>query len=162
LTMPSKRLTIILAACATVAVAGTTFVYAQPSGSPDRSDRQRGERYVPTADDLSAFTDARVAAIKAGLRLTPEQEKNWPAFEVACRKLAKLGPDRILAFRDPPAPPADVVERLQRRADAVGRSAAALRQAADATEPLYKSLDDAQKRRFAMLTPMLGRFSGAG
>ena len=51
----------------------------------------------PNPEDLGAFTDARVAALKAGLRLTPEQEKNWPAFEQAYRNLAKLRTDRFAA-----------------------------------------------------------------
>jgi zinc resistance-associated protein len=157
--MSTRSWTSTLAVSAVIAVAGSTFVYAQQSGSPgpsDRSNQIRPERFRPTADDFSAFTDARVAAIKAGLRLNAEQEKNWPAFEEAFRNLAKLHTDRILAFRDgSPSPPADMLEGLQRRADVLGRSAAALRQVADATTPLYKSLDDAQKRRFAVLAPML-------
>src|SRR5439155_23574335 len=37
----------------------------------------------PSAEDVAAFTDARIAGLKAGLKLTPEQEKNWPAVEAA-------------------------------------------------------------------------------
>jgi hypothetical protein len=162
--MSTRSWTNILAVSAVIAVAGSTFVYAQqsgPPGAPDRSNQMRPERFRPTAEDFSAFTDARVAAIKAGLRLNAEQEKNWPAFEDAFRNLAKLRTDRILAFRDgPPSPPADMLEGLQRRADVLSRSAAALRQVADATAPLYKSLDDAQKRRFAVLAPMLRQQPG--
>ena len=151
----------VLAVAGLAALAGSTFVHAQQSGAPDRPSQTRLERYRPTADDFSAFRDARVAAIKAGLRLTPEQEKNWAAFEEAFRNISKLRTDRILANRDTPSsPPADMLENLQQRADTVGKSAAALRQVADATAPLYKSLDDAQKRRFAVLAPMLGRPMG--
>ena len=42
-----------------------------------------------------AFTDARVAGLKAGLKLTAEQEKNWPAVETAIRDLAKERADRM-------------------------------------------------------------------
>ena len=42
------------------------------------------------ADDLKAFTDARIAALKAGLQLTPDQEKNWAPFEQALRDLANV------------------------------------------------------------------------
>ena len=48
-------------------------------------------------------------------------------------------------------PAADPVERLQRRADALGIAAAGLKKLADAEGPLYKSLDEAQKRRFELL-----------
>jgi hypothetical protein len=42
-----------------------------------------------SADDFAAFTDARIAALKVGLKLMPAQEKNWPALETALREQAK-------------------------------------------------------------------------
>jgi zinc resistance-associated protein len=39
---------------------------------------------------MKAFTEARIAALKAGLPLTLDQENNWPQFEQAIRDLAKL------------------------------------------------------------------------
>ena len=39
-------------------------------------------------------------------------------------------------------------------------SAAAMKKIADAADPLYKMLDDGQKRRLAILTHMEGRFGG--
>jgi zinc resistance-associated protein len=112
--------------------------------------QQRG----PSLDDLAAFTDARVAALKAGLRLTPEQEANWPAFEQAYRNLAKLRTDRAATGRGQTTAPEDqnMVDRLQRRADAVSQYGAALQDLAKSARPLYASLDDAQKRRFVALT----------
>ena len=41
-------------------------------------------------------------------------------------------------------------------------SAAALKKIADAADPLYKTLDDGQKRRLAILTHRGGRFGGEG
>jgi zinc resistance-associated protein len=112
--------------------------------------QQRG----PSLDDLAAFTDARVAALKAGLRLTPEQEANWPAFEQAYRNLAKLRTDRVATGRGQATAPDDqnMVDRLQRRADVVSQYGAALQDLAKSARPLYQSLDDAQKRRFVALT----------
>ncbi|MET0606898.1 MAG: hypothetical protein ABWZ80_10600, partial [Beijerinckiaceae bacterium] len=46
------------------------------------------------AEDFSAFTDARIASLKAGLKLTAEQERLWPAFEAALRERAKTRSDR--------------------------------------------------------------------
>jgi hypothetical protein len=46
-----------------------------------RFDSQDRIRPRLGAEDLGAFIDARVAALKAGLELTPDQAKNWPAFE---------------------------------------------------------------------------------
>jgi zinc resistance-associated protein len=111
----------------------------------------------PSADDLGAFTDARVAALKAGLRLTSEQEANWPAFEQAYRNLAKLRTDRVAAGRGQTGAPDDqnMVDRLQRQADAVSQYGTALQDLAKAARPLYQSLDEAQKRRFVALTRFL-------
>ena len=43
------------------------------------------ERFSP--EDREAFTDARIAALRARLKLTPDQEKLWPAVEDAIRGL---------------------------------------------------------------------------
>ena len=51
----------------------------------------------------------------------------------------------------------DAIGRLRQGADAMTARAAGLKKLADAAEPLYKSLDDGQKRRFAMLLRMGGR-----
>jgi hypothetical protein len=52
------------------------------------------------------------------------------------------------------------VARLRERADAMAASAAAMKRIADAADPLYKTLDEGQKRRLAILTHMEGRFGG--
>jgi len=41
------------------------------------------------AEHAAAFTDARIAALKAGLKLTSAQDKNWPALETVLREVAK-------------------------------------------------------------------------
>ena len=46
--------------------------------------------------------------------------------------------------------------RLRDRADRMAETAAGLKKIADAADPLYKSLDDGQKRRLSMLTRMGG------
>ena len=56
--------------------------------------------------------------------------------------------------------PDDPVARLRERADNMATSAAAMKKIADAADPLYKTLDDGQKRRLAILTHMAGRFGG--
>src|SRR4029078_8164535 len=48
--------------------------------------------------------------------------------------------------------PDDPVARLRERADNMANSAAAMKKIADAADPLYKTLDDSQKRRLAGLT----------
>jgi zinc resistance-associated protein len=142
----------IVAGTAVLAIAGTSLVYAQQRGGRDGA-----HRWQPNIEDMRAFGEARLAGLKAGLTLTPEQEKNWPAFEQAARDVGKLRVDRMTAMRSAP-PSNDPVERLRQRATAMSDSGAALKKLADATDPLYKSLDDGQKRRFSVLS----RLGGAG
>ena len=52
------------------------------------------------ADDHEAFLDAKLAGLKAGLRLTPDQEKLWPPFETAVRDAAKLHMDQMKSMMD--------------------------------------------------------------
>ena len=54
-------------------------------------------------------------------------------------------------------PSNDPVERLRQRAGALSDTGAALKRLADATDPLYKSLDENQKRRFAVLNRLAGQ-----
>ena len=103
-------------------------------------------------EDIKAFTDARIAALKAGLALTPEQEKNWPPFEQAMRDLAKARAERMQAWaQGAGAAESDPIAQLQKRADALSQRGTLLKQLATAATPLYQSLDDAQKRRFHIL-----------
>lgn len=109
-----------------------------------------------TAEDTAAFSDARIAALKAGLELRPDQEKAWNSFEAAFRDFAKQQTDRITQSRSTP-PEADLIALMRRRADAMSAAALALKQLADITEPLYGRLDDSQKRRMLALTTGPGR-----
>jgi zinc resistance-associated protein len=139
----------VLAGTTAAVIAGSSLVLAQ-----QMPGRDGGPRWHPSPADRSAFTDARIAALKAGLKLTPEQEKNWPAFEAAIRDMSKAHADRMAA-RGKEQPSADPVERLRRGADALGTAATGLKKLADAEEPLYKSLDDAQRHRFQILAQAL-------
>lgn len=100
-------------------------------------------------EDRAAFLSARVAALHAGLQLTPEQDKAWPGFEKAYRDLAEVRGHRRFHAGDRES--LDALQRAQRWADALAARSSALRHYADALAPLYQSLDDGQKRRFAML-----------
>ena len=146
----------IVAGTAALAIAGTSLVYAQQRGGRDGMMMERPQL---NAEDLRAFGEARLAALKAGLLLTPEQEKNWPAFEQAARDYGKVRMDRLAALRSGTGSD-DPVERLRQRATAMTDAGAALKKLADATDPLYKSLDENQKRRFAILNRLTGSDRG--
>src|SRR5262245_54466065 len=86
----------IVAAGVVFVIAGTTAVYAQHW--PNWPGRWH-HSFARSTDDMSALADARIAAIKAGLRLTADQEKLWPPVEAAARDLAKLRIDRVAERR---------------------------------------------------------------
>lgn len=145
----------MLAGIASLAIAGSSLVYAQqrpssPDATPQETARDNAPRRQMSAEDAQAFAEARIAGLKAGLRLTPEQEKNWPPVESAMRGLAKQRIDRMAERRDEPRQ-RDAIEFLRRRATVMAERANGLKQLADAAEPLYKSLDDGQRRRLTML-----------
>jgi len=149
-----------IAATAVLAIAASTAVYAE---------RQTlfHEHMRLSPEDRQAFSDARIAAVHAGLKLTPDQEKLWPPVEAAVRDFAKLRIDRANArmgsqdeSRNQQSD--DPVSRLRQRADDMAASAAAMKTMADAADPLYKTLDDAQKRRLAILTHWDRGFEGGG
>ena len=151
---------VLLAGVAALAIAGSTVVYAQHR--PWFHDHVR-----MSPEDRAAFTDARIAAVHAGLKLTPDQDKLWPPLEAAVRDFAKLRMDRANARMKAKEDDAkdtqqaeDPVARLRSRADNMAATAAALKKIADAADPLYKTLDEGQKRRLKILTHMGGRFGG--
>jgi LTXXQ motif family protein len=150
-----------IAAIAVLSIAGSGAVYAQYH-RPWMSEHMRHMRMNP--EDRAAFVDARIAAVHAGLKLNADQEKLWPPVESAVREFAKLRIDRANA-RMNAAPgaadkPEDPVARLRQQAEDMGASSAALKKIADAADPLYKTLDEGQKRRLAVLTRHRGPFGG--
>jgi hypothetical protein len=149
---------VLLAGVAALAIAGTTVVYAQ--------HRPWFEHMRMNPEDRAALADARIAAVHAGLKLTPDQEKLWPPLEAAVRDFAKLRIDRANARMNAKPDDAqkadDPVARLRERADSMTASGAALKKIADAADPLYKTLDEGQKRRLKILTHMGHRSEGEG
>ena len=110
---------------------------------------QEGEPQL-TAEQIVANSDANIERIKNELNLTPEQEKNWTAFNSAMHYLGHNGADRLnlriaRAKRDPPD---DVIEQMRNEAQFLNDRAVDQRNVADAAEPLFASLDDKQKTIF--------------
>lgn len=149
-----------IAAIAVLSIAGSGAVYAQYH----RPWMEHARHMRMNPEDRAAFVDARIAAVHAGLKLNADQEKLWPPVETAVREFAKLRIDRANA-RMNAGPgdadkPEDPIARLRQRAEDMGASSAALKKIADAADPLYKTLDDGQKRRLAVLTRHRGPFGG--
>src|SRR5580693_1777792 len=131
------------------------FVGGSFAVADDSAQREEHGRFSP--EDRAAFLDARIAALKAGLELNAEQEKNWPPLESAMRDLAKQRAERFAAWRekreagDDQAAEVNPIDRLTRASERLSARAADLQKLAGAAKPLYDSLDDGQKRRFAVL-----------
>jgi zinc resistance-associated protein len=126
---------------------------AQVQRSPmDRDGGPRGmhRRFRLSQQDRAAFLDARIAAVKAGLQLTAEQQQMWPALEQAVRDgLAKRREMR--EKRATQGRPSDPIAAMRLRAELATTRGEALKKIVDAAQPLYASLSDDQKHRLPLL-----------
>jgi len=140
-----KTLTLFTAA---VLLTGTAF-----AGSAVARDRSgRSDRSELTANQMTDQAAARAAQLKADLRLTPEQEKNWSPFEVAVVEMWKNQTQQRLAWRAAHAKQqenVDLIDEMRKEADQQIDRSNERKKLADASQPLYASLDDQQKRRFS-------------
>jgi hypothetical protein len=144
-----------------ILMAATAALLALPNlsssvlAAPPEASEDAGAHHPQfSPEDFAAFTDARIAALKAGLKLTPAQEKNWPALETALREQAQARAARIAEWREKAKEPREhrsVIEGLRQGANHLSARSSELGKLADAAKPLYDSLDDAQKRRFSPL-----------
>jgi hypothetical protein len=152
----------LLAIAVVISATAPSTVKAQDWGVYG-SDRSEEQNYRFSTEDLKAFADVRIAALKAGLQLTQEQQTNWPPFEQALRDLATLRIERIRAREagDQQERSLNPFDRLEHRADAMSAFAAALKRVADSGIPLYQTLTDEQKSRLVYLAHML-RWWGHG
>jgi hypothetical protein len=140
----------VLVALAATALAGSAVSYnAFAAGEPPAAEHRIEVR--------AALLDAHLAGLKAGLNLTADQEKNWPAFESAVRTIAKDRMERFRAMRaerekydqngERPSP----IDHMRMMSDRLAKGSADLKSLADTASPLYASLDDNQKRNFGPL-----------
>ena len=153
------------------ALAVCAFASSAQAASNESSGPMRMERMQDWAVDHQALLDARLAGLKAGLKLTNDQEKLWPPFEAAVRDAAKLRMEqmksmieRMQKMRDmmegSPGPAVSPVDRLATLGQRLSERGAAITKVAEAAKPLYASLDDSQKRLFVILSRemfMMGR-----
>jgi len=131
-------------------IAAPTLAYAQ-AAAPQNQNAQE----APNTPDWKAFTDARIDVLKSALQLTPDQQKYWPAVEEAIRARAEARRARIEALAKMGQEQPDLFDILRQRADSMTQRGAALKQLADAWEPLYKTLDDKQKMRLRVVAMLV-------
>jgi LTXXQ motif family protein len=147
----------ILAVTTAVIVAGSAATYAVAQQPPAPPKPGMENQWRPSPADHAAFAGARVAALHAGLALTPEQEKLWPPVESVLKDLAQKHEARMEErraerekSRDEKQAP-DAMMRLRKGADFMIQTGADLKRLADAAQPLYDKLDDSQKHRLQMM-----------
>ncbi len=136
-------------AIAVIALIGTGFLSTTLTAKAQQDEPKR-QHFMPSPEDRAAFLDARVAALHAGLELTPDQDKLWSPVEQALRDFGKLVAAERQKFHDEKHP-LDPVARLRLHSDNMIARGQALKKVADAAGPLYAALSDAQKRRLPIL-----------
>jgi uncharacterized membrane protein YgaE (UPF0421/DUF939 family) len=112
--------------------------------------QDHSRRADASTNQISDQVDARIARIRADLRLTPEQEKNWTGFESAMRDIGKKQADREIKRRADRAQqqgPVDIIEQMRRAANSMSERSVDQKTLAHAAQPLFASLNDQQKRR---------------
>jgi hypothetical protein len=153
-----RTLMFMATAVAVAGSAGAGSAFAQDhSGRFDRAERtDRGDRSDRTgsltAHQMAAETDVGIARLKADLRLTADQEKNWSGMETALRDLGQRRADRQVAFRADATKKDgsdDLIASLNRSSGFLSDRSADLKKLADAAQPLFAGLDDQQKKRFS-------------
>lgn len=149
--------TLLAGAAAAAALSASGFAITAAA----QSDQQ------PTHAELvqrwaEAALDAQLRGMKSSLRLTADQEKLWSPFESAVKDGAKA---RVVAQQKEQGDNLSPMDRLNASAERVAQSTANLNKIVEAAEPLYVTLDDAQKHKFItlgrMLVPERGRFAMA-
>jgi hypothetical protein len=114
--------------------------------------RDRSDRAELTASQMTDRADARTAKMKVDLNLTADQEKNWAGFATAMQDMSKKQADRQIASRDARVQQHgtfDALDEVRKNADSQIERSNDLKKVADAAQPLYASLNEQQKSRFA-------------
>lgn len=135
------------------ALMGAQLATAQQATDPPKAEAPK-EGFKLSEADRAAFREARLAALHAGLALTPDQEKLWPSVETALRDFAKLIAEQKAkhhAAWHEDKDKIDPIAKLKQRSENLLARGAALKKVADAAAPLYASLTDEQKHRLPIL-----------
>jgi hypothetical protein len=138
-------------------LAAMTALLAFPAIAPALAESQEAVAAAEAqqaAADRATLIDARVAALKTGLKLTSAQEKDWNALEAVLRDIAKGRIERKAEARQIAKDLLDkdeVVEGMKLGAKLLRQRSEDLQKVADAAAPLFASMDEAQKHRFSLL-----------
>ena len=164
-----------------IAVATSFLATVGASAQDNPPDMSGGAQHWSA--DHQALLNAKLAGLKAGLQLTPDQEKLWGPFEAAVRDAAEVRmrhmqemmqrmgrmhmegmdhPGRMDDMEMGEGGRASPLDRLDALANRLTEVGAALKKVADTGKPLYASLDDQQKRIFGFLAREMMRMDHHG
>jgi zinc resistance-associated protein len=143
------------AALTMAAVLGSAIAFSTLGGRADPgTPPPMQEKHQFSDADRAAFLDARIAAIHAGLKLSPDQEKLWPGVETALRTAAKGAMERHQKFKSERAGE-NLIDRIRQRGENAVAHGHDLATVADAAAPLYGTLSEEQKHRLPVLMHIL-------
>lgn len=151
-----KRIALI--AASSIAALASTFALAQPQPVPpaggDRkppqteSREQRREDWrQQRAERMKARLDERLGRVREELKLKPEQVAAWDRLEGLLRQRSTQAAERWGQMRETRdrLRHADLMEKIDARAQRLGERSAAAKELADAVRPLWATLSDEQK-----------------
>ena len=144
-TIATIALATLLAGTGTLALAQQNPAPNAPAASQDQGRQDRRPRM--SQDDFNRLVDARIASIKAGLKLTPDQERLWTPVETAIRTSAE---QRFSRFEQRPTreqrQSTDFMQRLERRSTMMNEGAQRSASVTTALRPLWDTFSEDQKR----------------
>lgn len=139
------------AALTALAIIGSGVSYATVSANAQQAAAPAEKHdFEFSPADRAAFFDAKIAALHAGLKLSPDQEKLWPNVETALRNGYNNAADRFQKTKDEPES-TSLIDRLRRRGENAVARGQNLEAIADAAAPLYATLTEEQKHRLPVL-----------
>jgi hypothetical protein len=157
-----KKLLIIGMSCGVLlGVAGVNGALAETGDAAPPKQSQpkpsQAEQTGPTDNQIADDVDARIAWLKAELRLTLDQDKNWASLQTALHdygigqfKSLMAGRSAYQDRREREDRPNDLA-LMRDEATQLTLRAVSLQRLADAAEPLYDSLDNRQRHRLIQL-----------
>ncbi|MGE0340834.1 MAG: Spy/CpxP family protein refolding chaperone [Xanthobacteraceae bacterium] len=127
-----------------------TAALVLPVAAQNRTENDR-----TTINQIVAREDARIAQLKANLKLADDQQDDWNRFEAALKDISRKRAERSIKIREEQdkrdaekdGKPLTHAEALRRHADALTFRAEEIRALADAAEPISAKLSEAQRRR---------------
>lgn len=144
-TIATIALAALLAGSGTYALAQQTPAPDAPAASQDHGRQDRRPRM--SQDDFNRLVDARIASIKAGLKLSADQERLWAPVENAIRSSAT---ERFSRFEQRPSreqrQSMDFMQRLERRSTMMNEGAQRSAAVTTALRPLWNTFSEDQKR----------------